>query len=41
VESPAITSVVAGHSTITLTIDFYTHVQEEKRAALAKLPPMA
>jgi integrase len=39
--SPAIAKELARHSTITLTIDYYTHVQEERRAALAKLPPVA
>ena len=39
--SPAISKELARHSTITLTIDYYTHVQDEQRAALAKLPPVA
>lgn len=39
--SPAIAKELARHSTITLTIDYYTHVQDEQRAALAKLPPVA
>jgi hypothetical protein len=32
---------LARHSTITLTIDNYTHVQDEQRAALRRLPPVA
>jgi integrase len=39
--SPAIAKELARHSTITLTIDHYTHVQDEQRAALAKLPTVA
>jgi integrase len=39
--SPAVSKDLARHSTITLTIDYYTHVQDEQRAALAKLPPVA
>jgi hypothetical protein len=39
--SPAIAKDLARHSTITLTIDHYTHVQDEQRAALRRLPPVA
>ena len=39
--SPAIAKDLARHSTITLTIDHYTHVQDEQRGALRRLPPVA
>lgn len=39
--SPAIAKELSRHSTITLTIDYYTHVQDEQRAALRRLPPVA
>lgn len=39
--SPAVAKDLSRHSTITLTIDYYTHVKDEQRAALTKLPPVA
>lgn len=39
--SPAVAKELARHSTIDLTINHYTHVKDEQRAALAKLPPVA